>query len=85
MLPATLSDYGAPYQDVRPVRDPTTQAAAEKYNRMAEDVAQATRPIQRVAVSFLTTATAARACASVSAAMATTSSPTNRTRSLASG
>ncbi len=59
MLPATLSDYGAPYQDVRPVRDPTTQAAAEKYNRMAEDVAQATRPIQRAAVSFLTTATAA--------------------------
>ncbi len=59
MLPATLSDYGAPYQAVRPVRDPTTQAAAEKYNRMAEDVAQATRPIQRAAVSFLTTATAA--------------------------
>ena len=59
MLPATLSDYGAPYQDVRPVRDPTTQAAAEKYNRMAEDVAQATRPIQRAVVSFLTTATAA--------------------------
>ena len=59
MLPATLSDYGAPYQDVRPVRDPTTQAAAEKYNRMAEDTAQGTRTAPRAEVSFLTTATAA--------------------------
>lgn len=59
MLPATLSDYGAPFQNVRPVRDPTTQLDAVKYDRMAEDVAQGTRTIQRAAVSFLTTATAA--------------------------
>jgi hypothetical protein len=56
MLPATLSDYGAPYQNVRPVRDPTTQAAAERYNRMAEDVAQGTRTAIRAEVSFLTSA-----------------------------
>ncbi len=59
MLPATLSDYGAPFQDVRPTRDPTTQLAAAKYNRMVEDAAQATRTVQRAVVSFLTTATAA--------------------------
>ena len=54
MLPATRSDYGAPYQDVRPTRDPTTQAAAARYNRMAEDVAQGTRTGPRAEVSFLT-------------------------------
>jgi hypothetical protein len=59
MLPATLSDYGAPYQDVRPTRDPTTQLAAAKYNRMVEDAAQGTRTAPRAEVSFLTTATAA--------------------------
>lgn len=56
MLPATLSNYGAPFQDVRPVRDPTTQAAAARYNRMAEDVAQGTRTAVRAEVSFLTSA-----------------------------
>jgi hypothetical protein len=59
MLPATLSDYGAPYQDVRSTRDPTTQLAAAKYNRMVEDAAQGTRTAPRAEVSFLTTATAA--------------------------
>lgn len=59
MLPATLSDYGAPFQNVRPVRDPTTQLDAVKYDRMAEDVAQGTRTAPRAEVSFLTTATAA--------------------------
>lgn len=56
MLPATLSDYGAPYQNVRLVRDPTTQAAAEWYNRMAEDVAQGTRTAPRAEARFLTSA-----------------------------
>ena len=59
MLPATLSDYGAPFQNVRPVRDPTTQLDAVKYDRMAEDTAQGTRTAPRAEVSFLTTATAA--------------------------
>jgi len=61
MLPAILSDYGAPYQDVRPVRDPTTQAAAARYNRMAEDTVQGTRTAPRAEVSFLTSSSGAGA------------------------
>lgn len=59
MLPKTISDYGAPYQDSRPCKDPTTQAAAARYNRMAEDVAQGSRTVSRAVVSFVTTSTGA--------------------------
>jgi hypothetical protein len=54
MLPAVLSDYNAPVQDVRPVRDPTTQLPAARYNRLAEDTAQGTRTAPRAEVTFLT-------------------------------
>lgn len=59
MLAKTISSYGGAYQNARPVRDPTTQVDAAKFNRLAEDAAQMTRSAIRASVSFVTTTTAA--------------------------
>ena len=54
MLAKTISSYGGAYQNARPVRDPTTQVDAAKFNRLAEDAAQMTRTAIRATVSFVT-------------------------------
>lgn len=51
-----LSDYGAPYANKGAVEDPTTEADADKYNRLAEDSAQMTRTSARYIVHFPTVA-----------------------------
>jgi hypothetical protein len=53
------AEYGIPYVDQESVSNPETQAAANKFNRMGEDVAQMTRTSVKVDVLFSTTATAA--------------------------
>jgi hypothetical protein len=53
------ADYGAVYVDQEAVRNPRTQMAADKFNRLAEDVAQMTRTSTKVEVVFTTTSTAA--------------------------
>lgn len=54
MTPKTIADYGGAKVDAQPVKNPTTQLAADDYNREAEDVAQLTRTANRVEVSFNT-------------------------------
>lgn len=52
----SISDYGAPYANKGAVEDPTTEADADKYNRLAEDVAQLTRTGPRIILHFPTVA-----------------------------
>jgi len=49
-----LGDYGAPYVDAKAMRNPQTQLAAAKFNRLAEDNAHFSRSSLRVTVDFLT-------------------------------
>lgn len=51
-----LGDYGAPYVNKGAIEDPTAEADADKYNRMAEDVAQMSRTSPRVILHFPTVA-----------------------------
>src|SRR5690606_17484442 len=53
------AEYGAPYVDQESVSNPETQMAANRFNRMAEDVAQMTRTSVKVDVLFSTTSAAA--------------------------
>jgi hypothetical protein len=53
----TVADYGGPYRDQLVVSDPTAELAADKANRLMEDVAQMTRTSTKVDVTFLTTTT----------------------------
>lgn len=53
------ADYGAVYVDQEAVRNPRTQMAANKFNRLAEDAAQMTRTSTKVDVVFTTSSTAA--------------------------
>ena len=46
--------YGGPVVDAAPVRNPTSQLAAAKFNRLAEDAAQMTRTSPRGWVRFAT-------------------------------
>ncbi|MGK3981298.1 hypothetical protein WMF38_57405 [Sorangium sp. So ce118] len=48
------AEYGVPYVDQESVSNPETQMAANKFNRMGEDVAQMTRVAKKVDVVFTT-------------------------------
>lgn len=60
------AEYGVPYVDQESVSNPETQMAANKFNRLGEDVAQMTRVSKKVDVIFVTTSTAAPTSATVS-------------------
>lgn len=51
-----ITSYGGQYRNARPVKDPTTEPAAEYDNRLREDVAQMTRTSPRAWFSFNTVA-----------------------------
>lgn len=51
---ATIDTYGGEKVDARPVANPTSQLAAEHYNRLAEDVAHLTRTAPKIIVRFPT-------------------------------
>lgn len=59
-LRRTLEDYGAPYKDQEPVRNPTVQISAAFDNRALEDQAHLTRTSDRAKVQFDTDAAAAQ-------------------------
>jgi hypothetical protein len=52
----SIGDYGGPYANKGAVEDPSTEADADKFNRLAEDAAQMTRTAPRVIVHFPTVA-----------------------------
>lgn len=54
MLPKTVADYGGVYVDARPVKNPTCEVSAAKFNRLCEDVAQLTNPSPKALVIFTT-------------------------------
>jgi len=58
MIDKTIADFGGAKVDARPVKNPTSQLAADDYSDLAETVAQGTRIIDRVIVSFNTSAAA---------------------------
>ena len=57
----TIGNYGGVYVDQRTVVDPESEMAAAYGNRFLEDLAQATRTVERASVDFLTSAAAAAA------------------------
>ncbi len=58
-LRRTLEDYGAPYEDQEPVRNPKVQISAGFDNRALEDQAHLTRTSDRAKVQFATDAAGA--------------------------
>lgn len=52
MLPKTIESYGGPYVDREVLKNPESQVAADKGNRVFEDVAQLTRTSVRAMVHF---------------------------------
>lgn len=56
MIDKTIADFGGAKVDARPVKNPTSQLAAADYSDLAETVAQTTRILDRVIVSFNTSA-----------------------------
>jgi hypothetical protein len=56
MLDKNIADFGGVKVDARPVKNPTSQQTANNHNNIAESVAQGTRTIKRVIVSFNTSA-----------------------------
>ena len=52
------AEYGVPYVDQEAVSNPETQMAANKFNRLGEDVAQMTRVAKKVDVVFTTSSVA---------------------------
>ncbi len=70
---ATNGTYGAPFVDAETVRNPTSQLAASRFNRMADDVAQMTRVSPRGwarVVTYSAGATKTYAAGEVTAEMA---------------
>lgn len=56
MLDKTIADFGGAKVDARPVKNPTSQLAADDYSDLAETVAEASRTADRAMVSFATIA-----------------------------
>jgi hypothetical protein len=52
----SIGDYGGPYTNKGAIEDPSTEADAEKFNRLAEDAAQLTRTSSRIVLHFPTVA-----------------------------
>lgn len=59
MEPRVIGTYGGPKIDATVVSNPETQVSAGNFNRTFEDLAQATRTVQRAVASFTTTTVAA--------------------------
>lgn len=54
----SLATYGGPYADALPVRDPSTDMAAAKFNLLAATVAMGSRMLPRCEVAFAGAASA---------------------------
>lgn len=54
MLPKTIESFGGPWKDAEAATNPETEQAASQANRMAEDLAQATRTVPRAWIKFAT-------------------------------
>jgi hypothetical protein len=58
-LPRVIANYGGPYIDEKPVRNPQTEQSAAYGNKSLEDLAQLSRTTIKAIVQFPTTASAA--------------------------